>query len=423
MPIPFSLIRVLARSGLARWWPRVRRRLGGSAAWLHLAGDRALSLPLDDLMRFAEFWQVEGADGIDLAAPAPQFDRGLSPQRLSAGIRTHPPLDGLPTLRQAVAEHIGTSIDPVDEITITAGATAAFHRVVDTFVNPGDRVVLLDPCSPMFPLSLRARRARIRWLPTTCDAGRTRFPIELLRKTLPGAKLVVLANPNNPTGGVLTAEELDALSWWSQKFDVLIYCDESFSGFGDALPRPAVLNSGTARRRTLRAGSLGVQGGAAGARVGWLAGDRDLLRLVRATAAVSQPFVDAASQNWALAMLRNRAEFESLRNAFARKRDYAVDRLRHAGFEPSPALSGYFLWLPVDRFEMTGRQFAERLLQKRQVAVTPGDVFSPSGEYAVRISLAVDDGRLREGLARLAAFIESGNYSARPAPSELAAAV
>src|SRR5207237_69840 len=80
-------------------------------------------------------------------------------------------------------------------------AAGAFPAVLDAFVNPGDRVVLFDPTSPLFPLALRARRARVRWLASWVEDGRTHFRLDELDRALRRARLLVLAQPGNPGGG------------------------------------------------------------------------------------------------------------------------------------------------------------------------------------------------------------------------------
>src|SRR5262249_18045126 len=142
------------------------------------------------------------------------------------------------------------------------------------------------------------------------------------------------------------------------------------------------------------------------ARVGWLAGHRYLIRPCAATAALSLPFVAGPTQQAALAALRQgEASFAPVRDAFAAKRQYAFERLRGLGFEPDWPAGGVFLWLPVAPLGLTGRAFAERLYAEKRVLVTPGELYGPGGEGHVRLSYAGDDGRLREGLGRLAEFV------------------
>jgi aspartate/methionine/tyrosine aminotransferase len=103
---------------------------------------------------------------------------------------------------------------------------------------------------------------------------------------------------------------------------------------------------------------------------------------------------------------------------FRAKRQYTVDRLRAMGLEPETPGGGYFVWVPVSTLGMDGRAFAERLLKESRVLVGPGVAFGPSGAGHVRVSFATDDGRLREGLNRMAAFVERLKAPVAPTTNE-----
>jgi aspartate/methionine/tyrosine aminotransferase len=419
---PFWLVKALVRTGIARWLPPVRCRLDGGAAYLRYLGDRCLATPLDDLAGLAAFWQAESPDAIDLALSAPRLDVAPSAVPRTAAGRGYPPPGGLPELRAAVADRLherGLAVSPVDEVLVTAGAAGAFFAALDTFVNPGDKVVLFDPTSPLFRLGLLHRRARVRRVPVTAEDGRVRFGMEPFTKALPAAKLLVLADPATPTGGVFAPEDLEQIAWWANKYDVLIYVDESFERFryeGD----PTCLGAlAAAKRRALMAGGVSKGHGLAAARVGWLAGYRHLIRPCAATAALSAPFVATAGQQAALAALRaGEAAFAPVREEFAAKRRYAYERLRGLGLEPAWPAGGFFLWLPVAPLGLSGRAFAERLLAEKRVLVTPGELYGPGGAGHVRVSYAADDGRLREGLCRLAEFVTELRKPAAPPVAE-----
>jgi aspartate/methionine/tyrosine aminotransferase len=257
-------------------------------------------------------------------------------------------------------------------------------------------------------------------VPTTTEDGRLRFSMEPFTKALPRAKLLVLADPANPTGGTFAPEDLEQIAWWANKYDVLIYCDETFDRFRYEGEPASVASFAPARRRTLVAGSVSVGHGLPAARVGWLAGNRYLLRPCAATAARGCPFLPTAPQQAALAALRKGdGSFTATRDAFAAKRQYAHERLRGLGLEPAWPTGGVFLWVPVTPLGLTGRAFAERLYAERRVLVSPGDLYGPGAEGHVRISYAADDGRLREGLGRLAEFVTQLSRPAQaPTPSD-----
>jgi aspartate/methionine/tyrosine aminotransferase len=409
--LPFFLTKLLVRSGVARWLPRVRRWTDGGGAFLRYYNDRVLTAPHQAFHEAATLLEAAGPDAIDLSQGAPRFDLAPSTTtRLPADRRGWPPLGGLPELRAAVAEKLladnQLAVNPADEVLITLGAAGAFSLVADTFLNPGDRVVLFDPCSPVYPLILRHRRARPRWIDSWVEEGRLRFRLDHLKQALHGARLIVVNSPHNPTGGVLAPEDLELIAWWADRRDCLILSDEVFERYyyeEDALslgtlPRTA--------KRIVTVGSVSKGYALSSARVGWLAGHRHLIRPCLLTAALHAAVPPAISQLVALAALRQDPDaFQPIWTEFEARRRYAYERLNGMGLKPGWPAGGYFLWIPVWELGVDGRTFANRLAREKKVLLTPGKLFGPSGAGFVRLSYAVEDGRLREGLMRIAEFL------------------
>lgn len=421
MNCPFFLARLLARSGLARLLPSVQRLTAGGAAFVRYYGDRVLAAPHRELREAGEFLEVNGPDAIDLAQGAPRFDLVPSGStKLPADRRGWPPPWGLPELRTAVSEKLladnGLSVSPIDEVLVTAGAAGAFHHALDAFLNPGDRVVLLDPCSLLYPIALRQRRARLRWVATEADNGRLHFRMDDLSRALRRARLLVLNSPSNPTGGLIAPEDLEQIAWWADRHDVLIFSDEVFERYHYEGERVSIGTLARARNRTLTAGSLSKGHALASVRVGWLAGCRHLVRPCALIAMLQSPFVATVCQQIALTALRQgNAAFEPIRAEFDSRRRYAFERLQGAGLRPPWPAGAFFFWVPVGHLGLDGRAFAEGLLRTKKVLVSPGKLFGPGGKSWVRISYATEDGRLREGLARLTEYVrELGPAGARP---------
>ncbi len=183
--------RLLVRTGIARFLPSVRRLLNGGESFLRYFSDRTLSCPLHELLDPTLFPDVQGPDSINLALGSPRCELPLGALR---GINDHRPLPawGLPELREAILstrrESFGPGLHSTDEILVTHGATGAFATAIDTFINPGSRVVLMDPTSPIFPIGLRHRRAKIRWVPTHLEEGQIRFPLDQFTRSMRGAE-------------------------------------------------------------------------------------------------------------------------------------------------------------------------------------------------------------------------------------------
>jgi aspartate/methionine/tyrosine aminotransferase len=241
-----------------------------------------------------------------------------------------------------------------------------------------------------------------------------------------GAKMLVIADPGNPAGGCLADEDLEHIAWIAGGYDVLVYLDESFSAFRYHPPAPgdrprALAGMPGANRLTLTAGSVSQEFGLPNVRVGWLAGPRHLVRACQLTTNLSAPYVPPVCQQAAARLLSDPAPNDTPER-FRAKRQYAVDRLRAMGLEPELPGGGYFVWLPVSGLGVDGRTFAARLLKEDRVLVGPGVAFGPSGTGHVRVSFAADDGRLREGLARLGAFVERLKGSDAPPKGDEGAA-
>jgi aspartate/methionine/tyrosine aminotransferase len=409
---PLLLAKLLIRLGVAPLLPGIQRRLKGGADFLRYYSDRLLTSPLEDLPGLASALEPQGAEVIDLSQGAPRFD--LLPSvsaKLPADRRGWPPVGGLPELRTAVADKLladnNLPVSPLDEVLITAGALGAIHNVLDTFVNRGDRVVLLDPTSPLYVLAVRARKARARWLTTWMEEGRTRFRLQELARSLHGARLIILNTPANPTGGVIAPEDLEQIAWWADRNDVLILSDEVFERFVHEGEPMSIATLPKARRRTLTAGSVSKGHALASARVGWLAAYRHLLRPCLATAALRSPLVPTLCQQLALTALTKAATaFEPIRAQFESRRCYTYERLRSMELNAAWPSGAFFFWAPVWQLGQSGRAFAEELLREKRVQVTPGDWFGPSGPGYIRLSYAGEDGRLQEGLNRLAEYVQ-----------------
>jgi aspartate/methionine/tyrosine aminotransferase len=409
---PFLLKKLLIRTGLAGLLPRSLRGPEGAEQFLRYHSNRLLAAPLEEAMRLAAGTQAHGPDVIDLSQGSPQFDLlPTSSTKLPADRRGWPPVGGLPELRAAVAERLRAEghrdVGPAG-VLITAGALGALHVILDAFVNRGDRVVLLDPTSPIYPVAVQSRRARVRWLGTWFEGGQTRFRLHHLARALGGAKMLVLPSPGNPAGTFVAPADLEQVAWWADRHDVLLVSDEVFGSYryeGEVVP---LMSLEKARRRTLTVGGVSKGHALASARVGWVAGDRHLIRACLETAAVRAPFVATLSQQMALSALAAAGgAFAAVRAEFESRRRYAYERLRAMELAPAWPSGAFFLWVPVWELGLGGRQFAEGLLREQKVAVTPGDLFGPSGPGHVRISYAVEDGRLQEGLHRLAEHVQA----------------
>ncbi|MGL6075630.1 MAG: pyridoxal phosphate-dependent aminotransferase [Fimbriiglobus sp.] len=410
-------LRFLARTGWLRWFPSGRRLGAGCESAWHYYSDRVLTGPIAELCDPGYFPSAPGTTIVNLNLASPQWDSPLSLGRLTADRMGLPDVQGTKALRQAIAEtegQQGRERDAEREVLVTSGASAGYAAILDAFVNPGDKAVMFDPTSPMFSLGAKSRRANVRWVTSQAEAGELKYDPDELSRTMRGARLIVVSDPGNPTGAKLSPAQWEHLYWAAERSDVLVVVDDSFSRF---TYNPAIRNP-TNPARTLRLNSL-TPTGLASARLGWVTGPEVLLRGVTMMAALNAPYVSGLSQQLALRELTTEPEvFGPQHEEMNARRKYTLERLTAMGFTVSGPDGGYFAWVNVRGLGTTGREFAQTAFRDAKVLVSPGDVYGPASQDFVRLSYAIEDGRLREGLTRLSQFVETRRGVAKPAKAE-----
>ena len=406
--------KLLIRTGVARHLPLTRRLYPSGTAYLHQYSDRVLAAPVAECVDPIIFPETPGPDVLNLNQPTPEFEGPGFSGRNTVEVDRESRTWGLRGLREVIAERYredaGRSVDPEKELLISHGATGALAAILDAFLNPGDAVVLFDPVSPLFSLGAKSRRARIRWVPSRVEDGFTRFDDTSLAQAMRGAKLLILADPVNPTGGRFHPDDLQKIASLAERQDLLLVLDETFARFQEDGGINLLPQLPAAKLRTLVIGSVSAGYGLSQSRIGWVSGPTGLIQAAALMANLTAPGIPPSAQLAAVKALQSDDErFGPVREELRDRCRYTLAHLRAIGIQPTRPSGGYFLWLPVHSFAMTGREFAERLLKQQRVLVGPGEAFGPSGSGFVRLSVAGDDGRLREGLGRIAKFLGHSN--------------
>lgn len=421
MPIWVPAARLLIRAGIAARLPSIRALLGDGVRFLPHYSGRILASPNVELQATQALLDQRPGDLVDLslAAPPESEARPLSPvERMEGG---YPPLLGWIRLRRRIAQFLDEEsridADPHREILISNGVSQAVGLALDAFVDPGDRVVLFDPSFFIYRQAAENRRARVVFVSTELDDGRTLFEERELARKLRGAKMLFVNSPANPTGGVLDPESLERIAYWCKRRRVLIFSDEVYGRFQYEGDRLSIGALPAARDLAITAGSFSKSHGLAGARVGWIAAQRYLLGPMTVTALLTAPFVSSRSQELALAALDEPAgEREILLARYRRRRALAAAGLARAGLVAGLPAGAFFFWAPLGSLAESGIEFARRLLETESVRIMPGDAFGPSGRDHVRISFASDARSIENGCRRLAAFVARHEAISIPFP-------
>lgn len=295
----------------------------------------------------------------------------------------YPPGPGVPELRTAIAAHqehrYGLSFDPDREVLVTAGATEAIAASLLALVEPGDEVVALEPYYDSYAASIAlAGGTRV---PVTLrpDGGAFRLDLDELRAAVTDrTRLLLINTPHNPTGTVLTREELTAIAALAVERDLLVITDEVYEHltFGDAGHIPLATLPGM-RERTVTIGSAYKTFSFTGWKVGWVTASPELVTAVRSakqflTYVASGPFQYAVAEALALPD----SYYDAFRADMSARRDLLADGLAAAGFEVFRPAGTYFVTTDIRPLgESDGFAFCRALPERAGVVAIPNAVF------------------------------------------------
>jgi len=329
-------------------------------------------------------------------------------------VNQYPPGPGIPELRQAIAfarerDH-GQLFDPDTEVLVTVGATEALAAAVLGLVGPGDEVLLIEPHYDSYPPIVAMAGARHRSVPLRPD-GTGRFGLdvdEVAAAIGPDTRMLIVNSPHNPTGTVLTTDELSALARHAVEHDLVVLADEVYEYliFDGVTHRPLATFDGMAER-TVTISSAGKSFSTTGWKIGWACGPAPLVAAVRAakqflTYVGGAPFQPAV----AYALRHEMAWVADLRDGLQRKRDRLCDGLSAAGFGVLRPQGTYFVMTDIRPLGATdGMRFCLDLPERAGVVAIPDEVFHDdpaAGKPFVRFAFCKRDEVIDEAVRRLA---------------------
>ncbi len=324
----------------------------------------------------------------------------------------YPPGPGIPELRGAVAAHqrrrYGLSYDPDREVLVTAGATEAIAASLLALLEPGDEVIAFEPYYDSYAACIAmAGGTRVPVTLRPDDDG-FRLNLDELRDAVTDrTRLLLINSPHNPTGTVLTREELTAIAELAVERDLLVVTDEVYEHlvFDDAEHLPLATFPGM-RERTVTIGSAGKSFSFTGWKVGWVTGAPDLVAAVRSakqflTYVASGPFQYAVAE----ALRLPDSYFADFRADMLAKRDLLAGGLEQAGFKVFRPAGTYFITTDIRPLgESDGFTFCRALPERCGVVAIPNAVFYDHREQGapfVRFAFCKRTGVLEEAASRL----------------------
>lgn len=357
--------------------------------------------------------EAQGVSVIDLSVGTPN----IPPEERIRNVLSQAALDpksyvyairDTSALQKAAAEwyrrRYGVELDPQTQVCSLMGSQEGLSHIALTVADPGDIVLVPDPCYPVFADGPRVAGARLSYMPLKKGNDYLIDFSAIDPETARRAKLMIVSYPNNPTCAIAPPSFYRELIEFARTYDIMVLHDNAYSELtfdgvkgGSFLSYPGAMDVG------VEFNSLSKTYGMAGARVGFCLGNREMvekLKLLKSNMDYGMflPVQQAAIE----AITGDQSCVERTRKAYQRRRDALCRSFAQAGWTIDPPKATMFAWAAIPKTFSSSQAFALELLEKTGVLVTPGSGFGPSGEGYVRLALVQDEDVILEAAGRIA---------------------
>jgi LL-diaminopimelate aminotransferase len=374
--------------------------------------ERIKPYPFAELERRIEQKRKQGVDVISLGIGDPDAETPTNVvEALIESVRDpantkYPSNRGRGEFREAVCafyeRRFGVGLDPETEVIPALGGKECVYHVNFAFLDQGDVALASDPGYPVYTGGPLLAGAEPVLLPLRPERGfapdLAAIPIDKLER----ARLMFINYPNNPTGAVAPEGFFEEVVRFAREHDLLVVHDNAYSEITfDGYVAPSFLATEGAKEVGVEVFSLSKSWNMTGWRCGALVGNADAVsHYWRLKTNVDSGMFEAIQLAGAEALGGPNHHLDALRDTYRRRRDLVLDALREIGIEIEPPRGTIYVWAPVPEGHDSA-SFAEEVLERAAVIVSPGSSYGPSGEGYFRISLTIDDERLSEAVQRM----------------------
>ncbi|TFG72601.1 MAG: aminotransferase class I/II-fold pyridoxal phosphate-dependent enzyme [Anaerolineales bacterium] len=343
----------------------------------------------------------------DFITPAPIVEAGIA--ALQKGETHYTSNSGLIELREAIAaqlqRHYGPVYEAENEILITVGVSEALYLALAAVLDPGDEMIYAEPCFVAYEATARMVGASPVKIPTSASDG-FQLSAEAIEKVItPRTKVLLLGSPNNPTGTVITRENLLKIAQLAERHNLVVVSDEIYDRLVYGVQHTCFATLPGMFHRSIILQGFSKSYAMTGWRVGYAAGPAPLIGAMRKLHQYLIMSAPTASQWAALKAIEVGDPFvEEMRTEYNRRRRLIVDGLNALGLSCIEPQGAFYAFPSIQSTGMDDSAFAERLLEEEHVAVVPGRAFGESGEGYVRMSYATAYDKIEAALEHLAAF-------------------
>ena len=357
--------------------------------------------------------QTEGVISLGVGEPdfvTPWHIREACFYSLEKGYTMYTSNLGLPELREEIAAYekrkIGVGYSPADEILVTVGVSEAVDLALRALIEPGDEVLVPEPSYVSYAPGTKLVYGKPVPL-LTYDADEYRLRPDILEKAItPRSKVLILPFPNNPTGGIMKAEDLQALVDIIIKNDLIVLSDEIYAELTYEGEHVSIASFPGMRDRTIVFNGFSKAFAMTGWRIGYACGHPDIINAMNKIHQYTIMCAPIMAQMAAIEALRHgEGEMRKMVENYNYRRKLMLNGFRQVGlscFEPRGA---FYCFPSIKNIGMNSEDFCEKLLKEEKVAVVPGNAFGNCGEGYIRCCYAASVANIEEAIERMGHFL------------------
>ena len=318
---------------------------------------------------------------------------------------------GLQELRDEICRYldrkIHVSYDPKKETMVTVGGSEAIDVALRCMLDPGDEVMIPQPCYVSYvPCTIMADGVPV--IVELKNENEFKLTVEdMEKKVTDRTKILVMPFPNNPTGSIMTKEDLEPVAEFVKEHDLYVLSDEIYSELSYKGDHVSIASLPGMRERTIVINGFSKGFAMTGWRLGYCCGPEAILKQMIKLHQFAIMCAPTNSQYAAVEGLRGcEEEVEEMRKAYNQRRRFLMHEFARMGLECFEPYGAFYVFPSIEEFQMSSDEFATRLLKEERVAVVPGSAFGECGEGFLRISYAYSLEDLKVALGRLGHFIQ-----------------
>ena len=381
-----------------------------------MVADKVAGLKPSGIRKFFDLVS-EMDDVISLGVGEPDFDtpwhiRDEGIYSLEKGRTYYTSNAGLMELREEISSYVKrkyeAEYDPKTEILVTVGGSEAIDLAMRAMLNPGDEVLIPQPSFVAYEPCAVMADGVVKTIDLK-EENEFRLTAQELRDSISDrTKILVLPFPNNPTGAIMTREDLEAIAKVIIEKDLIVVSDEIYSEltyYGEQHVSIASLPG--MRERTILLNGFSKAFAMTGWRLGYACGPQEVIAQMTKLHQFAIMSAPTTSQYAAVEALKNGEEdVLEMREAYNGRRRYLMQAFREMGLKCFEPYGAFYVFPCIKEFGMTSEEFAQKLLEEEKVAVVPGSAFGDCGEGYIRISYAYSLEDLKIALAHIRTFID-----------------